>query len=60
MDEEKKAFRFLSEDEFLQLSDVEKAEYLSGAAEELENRERKLRECIAQLQQLTKEHLPKG
>lgn len=60
MDEEKEAFRFLSEDEFLQLSGVEKAKYLSAAAEELENRQRKLREYIQQLQQLTKQHLPKG
>ena len=52
MKEEKKEFRFLSDDEFLKLLGKEKAIYLSMAAQELEHRQRQLRE---QMQQLDKE-----
>jgi hypothetical protein len=46
MDENNKPFRFLSDEELLALSGKEKLIYLTMATQELETRQRKLREQI--------------
>ena len=53
----KPPFRFLSDSEFAKLSPKDKAAYLATAAQELDIRQRKLRE---QMQLLSKEQQPKG
>ena len=54
MEEEREVFRFLGDEEFLKLSASEKAVYLALAAQELELRQRKLREHMEQLRRETK------
>jgi hypothetical protein len=49
MGEEEKPFRFLADTEFLALSTKQKAMYLVRAQQELEERQRKLREQVKEL-----------
>ena len=51
-----RSFRFLSNDEFLALSDRDKATYLLRASQELENRQRQIR---AEMQKLPDQIQPK-
>ena len=49
MEEEKKEFRFLSDWEFAELTEKQRAVYLSMATQELERRQCKLREQMQQM-----------
>ena len=48
-EEEKKEFRLLSYPEYLRLSGKEKTRYLAMASQELEDRQRRIREQMDQL-----------
>ena len=49
MGEEKKRFRFLTDEEYGKLAPEERAPYLHAAAKELQWRQEKLRELVAEL-----------
>jgi hypothetical protein len=47
--EERKKFRFLTDEEYLSLPERERAPYLQAASAELERRQKQLRELVQQM-----------